>query len=350
MQSRWILVALLTISLACGDEGGGTAEDGGTSGDGGLGDVSCPRDPAVCGNGVLEPGESCDDGNTDPGDGCDENCSYEPDTPPEPECDLTGHWMAEKITVSEATLGEGILATTHNYFYYHIVQDGDAFEIVDSLHCGFFVDALVQVSVSTRTREALRCINDSDGREGTSAPSGDECTISFDTFYAVRGLSPPDYWLDDDWAGASTGEGTPSKADPENPDCECNTVECVCDDTGRYDPGSDTPGWEDWDQDGNPGITLRPGDDEWYVHMRDWDRYMGTVPQEASGPPQEFRLDVEWSNVTTVMGRVGAITSDEDPARDEDHHVNFKRMADAPDRDAMGDAELCQMVAGAFGE
>ena len=32
---------------------------------------------AVCGNGVLEAGESCDDGNTMPGDGCDGSCVSE---------------------------------------------------------------------------------------------------------------------------------------------------------------------------------------------------------------------------------------------------------------------------------
>ena len=35
---------------------------------------------AVCGNGVVENGETCDDGNTIPGDDCDENCQLEPDT------------------------------------------------------------------------------------------------------------------------------------------------------------------------------------------------------------------------------------------------------------------------------
>ena len=32
---------------------------------------------AVCGNSVIEPGETCDDGNTVPGDGCDEKCAIE---------------------------------------------------------------------------------------------------------------------------------------------------------------------------------------------------------------------------------------------------------------------------------
>jgi cysteine-rich repeat protein len=32
--------------------------------------------PAVCGNGVVEPGEQCDDGNTTNGDGCNTNCTF----------------------------------------------------------------------------------------------------------------------------------------------------------------------------------------------------------------------------------------------------------------------------------
>ncbi len=36
-----------------------------------------PGGGAVCGNGVVETGETCDDGNTTPGDGCDEFCQIE---------------------------------------------------------------------------------------------------------------------------------------------------------------------------------------------------------------------------------------------------------------------------------
>ncbi|MCB9548300.1 MAG: hypothetical protein H6706_20990 [Myxococcales bacterium] len=38
---------------------------------------ACIAGPAVCGNGVVEPGEGCDDGNLNPGDGCDANCQIE---------------------------------------------------------------------------------------------------------------------------------------------------------------------------------------------------------------------------------------------------------------------------------
>ena len=38
---------------------------------------NCPQDCAVCGNGVLEPGEQCDDGNNVPGDGYSAICEVE---------------------------------------------------------------------------------------------------------------------------------------------------------------------------------------------------------------------------------------------------------------------------------
>jgi fibro-slime domain-containing protein len=82
----------------CGSSTGGTeaadaspASDSGqqlfTMADGGHGDVSIPAclgatcgdaTVSVCGNGVVESGETCDDGNSVPGDGCSGVCQIEP--------------------------------------------------------------------------------------------------------------------------------------------------------------------------------------------------------------------------------------------------------------------------------
>jgi fibro-slime domain-containing protein len=42
--------------------------------DGGDGGCVAPPKPAVCGDGVIDPGEACDDGNISPGDGCSLDC------------------------------------------------------------------------------------------------------------------------------------------------------------------------------------------------------------------------------------------------------------------------------------
>jgi cysteine-rich repeat protein len=53
--------------------GASTSSSVGASGPGGAGG----NGPSVCGNGTLEPGESCDDGGTVGGDGCSADCVAE---------------------------------------------------------------------------------------------------------------------------------------------------------------------------------------------------------------------------------------------------------------------------------
>lgn len=70
-----------------GDEDGASAPDlgevdaGADAGAIGDADVGPPAPPPaaapVCGNGVLEPGESCDDAGDEPGDGCGPDCRWE---------------------------------------------------------------------------------------------------------------------------------------------------------------------------------------------------------------------------------------------------------------------------------
>lgn len=319
-------------------------------GDGGAVD-SGPADagppPAECGNGEVERGEHCEPPGTD---NCNDDCRLIPEIEPDPACDMTGHWMAQKVTVSEVI---GVQATTYNHFYYDIVQDGETATIVDSLHCGFYVETpLLQATLSEQTATALRRINDSDGRTATYVADGDECRAEFDDAYVLRGLEPQEHWLDDEWAGEELASGEPSLPEPEKPNCECDRETCECDDTGRYDPETDTPGWEDWDEDGLPGVTIRPGGGKVGLAQRDWDRYLGTTPQASAGSPlEELELDVEWNNTQTVLFKVeGTVFGEDEVTRDPDlHYVTFRRM-EAPDRNATSDAELCQDILTAFAE
>lgn len=92
---RWLRGSAVLVSGAlivfagCGDAGEsvftGEAEDGGGASSSGSFPVAdgsvAPLDgsePAVCGDGELQPGEGCDDGNVTPSDGCSATCQREP--------------------------------------------------------------------------------------------------------------------------------------------------------------------------------------------------------------------------------------------------------------------------------
>jgi len=74
-----LLLPMCTVSFADSGTGsdGSLPVDGSVLEDGAMPDDGSPPEDsatALCGNGVVEPGEGCDDGNLVPGDGCDELC------------------------------------------------------------------------------------------------------------------------------------------------------------------------------------------------------------------------------------------------------------------------------------
>jgi cysteine-rich repeat protein len=81
----------------CGNgvmDAGETCDDGNTAGGDGC-SAACQTEPpppppheGCCGDGVMDDGETCDDGNTTSGDGCSDTCQVEPPPPPPPsDCD-----------------------------------------------------------------------------------------------------------------------------------------------------------------------------------------------------------------------------------------------------------------------
>ena len=66
-----------SVNAICGNgiiEAGETCDDGNlVNGDGC--ENNCTLTGAICGNGIIEAGEACDDGNLVNGDGCDSNCT-----------------------------------------------------------------------------------------------------------------------------------------------------------------------------------------------------------------------------------------------------------------------------------
>ncbi|TKD07341.1 myxococcus cysteine-rich repeat containing protein [Polyangium fumosum] len=85
-----------------GGAGNGGAGNGGAGGQGGA--------SFVCGNGVIEPGETCDDGNAMPADGCSSQCLLEPGTTCGDAVDLlaTGQMQGETLVYAGTTLGSPV--------------------------------------------------------------------------------------------------------------------------------------------------------------------------------------------------------------------------------------------------
>jgi cysteine-rich repeat protein len=63
--------------------------------------VTIPNCTAICGNGIVEPGEACDDGNTVNGDGCSAVCTVQP-----------GYNCTGSPSVCTTVCGDGIVAGT----------------------------------------------------------------------------------------------------------------------------------------------------------------------------------------------------------------------------------------------
>jgi cysteine-rich repeat protein len=67
--------ATSTGDASTGDGSSSSSTDSTTSSGTGSSEGGTTGDPSECGNGAVEPGETCDDGNAGDGDGCDADCT-----------------------------------------------------------------------------------------------------------------------------------------------------------------------------------------------------------------------------------------------------------------------------------
>jgi hypothetical protein len=230
-------------------------------------------------------------------------------------CDLSGRWLSTEHFVTDAL---GQLQYAHNYLYYEIAQEADAFRITKGLQCGG--DALgtgdLSASISFRASwpATIAKVKYTD-RAGKSAPAAMGCTITLDKWYTVRGASLPHY-LD---------PAVPLPAAEEK-------------------ATDDKPGWEDWDNDGQPGITgVLSGaiTGKIFVSPRAWTSMTGTVP-EAS---RAFSLPLQWGSETNVIAYDGSPLLVSDATRAADASLHFVEFARLEPEEATGDdATLCARI------
>lgn len=232
-----------------------------------------------------------------------------------PPCDLSGRWLATLHYVTDAL---GQLQSCHSYVYYEIQQTGSSFTITKGLHCGD--DAIAEgdfaaVADFSASWAASASRVQYAGRTGTSEATSGGCQVSFQKWYTVRGATLPHY------------------IDPsiELPSAEQPAMGA-------------SPGWEDWDMDGNPGITgvisgIVSG--KVFVAPRQWTSLTGSVPDVSSG----FRLPLQWDQDPNVMAYDGSPLLASTAARSADATLHFAEFARMPAVPALGDdAAICASV------
>jgi len=244
---------------------------------------------AVCGNGVVEPGEACDvasDGCVDcqiaPGWTCPDNvcsptcgdgvvgtgatCSGpHRDT----DCDMTGYWA---VSETDYTCDDIFHQpqTSSNWRLYHITQTGNDFTVDQALDCGVHVTGSATVDYTPASLDAILYLNAMDGtgshpaRTGTSQSTAGGCAVTLSRWYDIRGAL--DSYLPADFSAMpalSSLESLPSVSDPIN----------------GNDALSAVPGATDPDGDGLAGISLQIAGIVTGVRdsvQRDWKQYATT--------------------------------------------------------------------------
>jgi hypothetical protein len=238
-----------------------------------------------------------------------------PDAPIADACDLSGRWLVTLHLVTDAI---GQQQTVHSYLYYEIEKQAEGFSITKGLHCGddAVAEGLFAVKADFRKAwpSAIPRVSYA-GRPVSSTPAGGGCQVTFAKWYTVRGASYPHY------------------IDPAIP---LPTIDQPASGT--------TPGWEDWDEDGRPGITgLISGTvtGKVFVAPRIWNELAGTVPETGD----RFELPVAWNQEYNMLGYDGTELLASDAVRAADPRLHFAELARlAPDRVTGDDLAICSAV------
>jgi hypothetical protein len=234
--------------------------------------------------------------------------------PPNPDCDFSGRWIATERRVAT---GLGVKQAGVYWLYYELAQSGDQLRVQKGLACGTVVkpiDALAAKVVMEKSWPLFLANNPMTGRTGSIASSASDCSFKLNRFYTVMGASA-DYYRD------------PKRALP--------TID-------QKATGS-TPGWEDYDHDGNPGSTLTVSgilNGTMQTVIRGWGEYAGTVPKGAS----KFQLPLDWNQDMSLLA-VSSEPLKTQGVKDGDRRLHFVQFARLSDAQATGDdATVCKSI------
>jgi hypothetical protein len=230
-------------------------------------------------------------------------------------CDLRGHWLITQHTIAS---GLGVKQRAAWWFYYEIDQAGSDVTVKRGFVCGsqvFPVDPLSAAVEFEASFPALVANNSHAGRRGSVAASGESCSVSFERAVIVVGATTPFY------------------TDERNP---LPSLE---------QPATDTsPGWEDWDEDGNPAVSLHVSGlvvGERYTALRSFIEWSGSLP--AGGAT--FVVPVsDWGQEESVLG-VTAEVLEQSGVPDADRSGHFAQFARLAPEQVPGDpSSICATV------
>jgi hypothetical protein len=230
-------------------------------------------------------------------------------------CDMSGRWL---VTRHEVADGLGQLQTSHSWLYYEIEQQGDLFTVKKGLNCGHGVvqRTLLGANVDMHLSwPAVLVKSRDDGRTGTSKASAGGCEIHFDKITRAEGVTVPYY------------------NDPSIPLAAMNDQAM-----------GTTPGWEDWDADGHPGITLVLSGGitgEVYVAVRSYNELSGTAPDTS----HTLKLADSWDQTENCLGYNGSPALTGQGVRASDPSFHFAELARLDPSQATGDdAAICAAI------
>lgn len=218
------LLAAASVMTACGEDSatGGDAGAGGSADSGGSGSGGARAgsgDDGLGGAPVIEPDDPIEPGANNPAD---------------PECNFSGAWLVRTTTTSVALDDDQV---ARRWYYYEVAQDGERFQISESLNCQVRVETApctgIGCTVVTMSDDATAAVLERTshaGTQGTFAMEGGECAFTMTPVYEVRGVTPDAYLPEDPADDLALSELTPLPTAGDDADVT------------------------DWDGDGQPGL------------------------------------------------------------------------------------------------
>ena len=282
-----------------GAAGAGTAGTGGTGPDGG----GTAGSGGAAGSGMVDAGPDAP-------------------TPRDPECNLNGRWLLAQRNLLSLPLAQ--CQAIHTWYYYEIRHDGDGFTVTKGLHCGYEAVKKSSQSATVVNQDmwpAMLANMSSTGRTGTFVKEADKCRLNLPLEYVIRGATVSHY------------------RDPANMLPAMGSA--------AAGPGGMPPGWEDWDNDSNPGFSLNINaplaKGTLYLCTRDTNAINNLAPLSSSLFKVLRSFTTLQSTLGTAAGSNPLITQGGTPFDGADSHFTyFQRLQDGQ---ATGtDAQICEQV------